>query len=98
MPASQHDGMGAIPYPGGVAFRVWAPFATAVAVQVTPSGSGQATIDLTSEENEFWSTDVPGLLPGARYVFVLQNGGSLSRLDPYGQQDTNSAGSSIVYD
>ena len=26
------DGMGAIPYPGGVTFRVWAPHATAVAV------------------------------------------------------------------
>jgi 1,4-alpha-glucan branching enzyme len=30
--AASHTGMGAIPYPGGVTFRVWSMFADAVSV------------------------------------------------------------------
>ena len=38
MSISIHAGMGAVPYDGGVAFRVWAPFASSVSVAGTFNG------------------------------------------------------------
>ena len=53
-------GMGTILYPGGVAFRVWAPFASNVfAAGAFNKWSGTAN-QFASEPDGYWSVDVPG--------------------------------------
>jgi 1,4-alpha-glucan branching enzyme len=95
---STHPGMGAIPYEGGVAFRVWAPHAERVAVGGTFNNWSDSAAPLASEGNGYWSADVPGATAGDEYKFVLFNGGqALWRIDPYAREVTNSAGNAIVY-
>ena len=84
--------MGAMPYGGGVTFRVWAPFAPSA--HVTGQWSETAT-PLASEGNGVWSADVPGATVGHEYRFVL---GPHSRIDPYARDVTNSVGNAIVVD
>jgi 1,4-alpha-glucan branching enzyme len=94
---SSHPGMGAIPYPGGTAFRVWAPHAEAVAVAGS-FGAGRPA-PLASEGNGYWSREVPGAGPGDRYRYLLTIGGEvLSRLDPYARMVTHSAGDAVIVD
>ncbi|MBN2114197.1 MAG: alpha amylase C-terminal domain-containing protein [Acidimicrobiia bacterium] len=89
--------MGAIPYPGGVAFRVWAPHAEAVSVVGTFSGGDCRP--LAAEGNGYWSADVPGAGPGDRYTYRITAGGEvLSRIDPYARLVTHSAGEAVVVD
>ena len=38
MASSIHSGMGALPYPGGASFRIWAPNALGVAVDGSFNG------------------------------------------------------------
>lgn len=94
--ASSRSGMGAIVYSGGVAFRVWAPFATSVAVAGEfNSWSGTAN-PLASEGNGYWSVDVSGASAGQYYKFVV-NGDSWKK-DPYSRKQEHSSGASIVYE
>ncbi len=99
---SPRPGMGAIPYPGGTTFRVWAPHATAVFVTGTfddwaadraalhPDGDGSSGT---------WSADIPGVGAGAEYRFTIRTGkGDLSKMDPYARHVTSSVGNGIVYD
>ncbi|MGH8910343.1 MAG: alpha-amylase family glycosyl hydrolase, partial [Egibacteraceae bacterium] len=71
---SAHGGMGAVVYEGGVAFRVWAPFAEAVWVTGEFNGWSGDDQPLASEGNGYWSADVPGVAVGSEYKFVLRNG------------------------
>jgi 1,4-alpha-glucan branching enzyme len=88
--------MGAVPYPGGTAFRVWAPHAEAV--EVVGSFPGGAA-PLAPEGGGYWSADVPGAGPGDRYRYRLTAGAEvLSRIDPYARMVTHSAGEGIVVD
>src|SRR5512133_1925452 len=97
--ASQRIGMGAVPYAGGVAFRVWAPHAGQVFVMGTFNGWSKSDTPLVSEGNGYWSADVPHARPGDEYRYLLRNGQQeLSRNDPYARQVTNSMGNSIVVD
>ena len=80
--------MGAIPYTGGVTFRVWAPFARAVGV-----AGASGTHPLAGEGNGFWSADVAGAAIGDEYKLVIDG---VPKKDPYGWEVTNSAGSSVV--
>ncbi|WP_207714310.1 hypothetical protein [Scytonema sp. UIC 10036] len=51
---SSRSGMGAIPYDGGTAFRVWAPFASSVSVAGSFNNWTQDENPLTSEGNGYW--------------------------------------------
>jgi 1,4-alpha-glucan branching enzyme len=98
---SDHQGMGALVHDGGCTFRVWAPFATAVAVRVWRSGA-ERRADLASEANPgHWSAFVPGVQAGDEYRFEIAPAGggpTFTRMDPYCRDATSSAGNSIVCD
>src|SRR5438045_1142817 len=101
MTASSRPGMGAVPYPGGVTFRVWAPFAAAVTVAGTFNGWNAAATALSAEGRGYWSTDVPVAAVNDHYKFVISNPGlpqPLWKNDPYARVLTNSVGDSIVAD
>ena len=72
--ASVHSGMGAIPYEGGAAFRVWAPFASAVHVAGTFNDWSESAHPLAGEGNGYWSIDIAGAKPGDQYKYVISNG------------------------
>jgi 1,4-alpha-glucan branching enzyme len=96
--ASSHGGMGAVPYDGGVAFRVWAPHAGQVSVAGDFNDWSEDATPLAHEGSGYWSTDVAGVKPGNEYRFVLgtQGGTVLWRNDPYARDVTSSVGNSIV--
>jgi 1,4-alpha-glucan branching enzyme len=99
--ASQRPGMGAVPYPGGVTFRVWAPFASGVAVAGSFNGWDAAAAPLAAETDGYWSLDVAGAALGDQYKFVITNAASGQaqwKNDPYARSMTNSVGNSIVAD
>lgn len=97
---SEHrPGMGAIPFIGGVAFRVWAPNASAVGVAGTFNGWDPNKSSLESEANGYWYGEVPMAKIGDEYKYAITNGGNtFHRIDPYARKVTNSVGNSIVYD
>jgi 1,4-alpha-glucan branching enzyme len=92
--------MGAIPHDKGVAFRVWAPHATAVAVTGGFNAWDAKKHAMTRENDEgYWYADVPGAKIGDEYRFVLTTAaGELSRIDPYAREVTNSVGNGVVHD
>lgn len=94
--------MGALPFAGGTAFRVWAPHAEAVFVTGDFDGwSGTATALARDGDGSSgtWSADVDGVGPGAEYRFTIRTpDGDLSRLDPRARQVTSSIGNAVVYD
>jgi 1,4-alpha-glucan branching enzyme len=94
-----HPGMGANPFEGGVAFRVWAPFADQVCVAGTFNDWNDSATPLTSEGNGVWSTDAGAARTGDQYKFVLRGKfieDKLFKNDPYARSLTNSVGNSIV--
>jgi 1,4-alpha-glucan branching enzyme len=94
---SGHAGMGAIPYRGGTAFRVWAPFADHVHVAGTFNDWSAQDAPLAHERDGYWSVDVAGAGPGDRYRYVIRNGAqTLWRIDPYALDVTSSVGDTIV--
>jgi 1,4-alpha-glucan branching enzyme len=102
--------MGALPHSGGVTFRVWAPHAEAVSVSGTFNDWDREGITLARDPpagapgapgswSGTWSVDVPGVMVGAEYRYLLQTpAGVLSRIDPYARQVTSSVGNAVVYD
>src|ERR1700749_1932255 len=77
VPASTRPYMGAIPYSDasgtGVTFRVWAPFASYVAVAGAFNGWRTSASPLYAEGNDFGSVDVPAATAGSQYKFVLSS-------------------------
>lgn len=71
--ASTLTGMGAIPYETGTAFRVWAPFASAVYVAGDFNNWSTSKNLLASENNGYWSVDVPEAKKGQKYRYVIQS-------------------------
>src|SRR4051794_34191496 len=101
MGVSAQQGMGAIPFQGGAGFRVWAPFASSVAVAGSFNDWSMVANPLTSEGNGNWPSDVPGAGIGAQYKFVLTTpfaSKPLWKNDPHARCLTNSAGNSVVSD
>jgi 1,4-alpha-glucan branching enzyme len=100
---STRAGMGSIPFPGGVTFRVWAPDASAVAVLLAQPGGGSSSVPLAAEAGGIWSADVEGVGAGQQYQYVLTTSAALRpKVDPYarnmvdgGSKDANAA---VVYD
>ena len=91
--------MGANPFAGGVAFRVWAPFAVEVCAAGTFNGWHPSSVALASEGNGYWSCDVAGARVGDEYKFIIINPGDGVRRwknDPYARSLTNSVGNSVI--
>lgn len=96
---SSRLGMGAIPYQGGVAFRVWAPDVQAVSVVGDFNGWLPGATPLQPELNGFWSADVIGASVGQHYKFSLQERiGIVFKNDPYARDVSSSNGNSIIAD
>ncbi len=96
---SVHSGMGAIPYPGGTAFRVWAPHAEQVYVVGGFNQWSTTANPLGREESGYWSVDVPGARAGDPYRYLLACGAEeLWRIDPYAKEVTSSVGNAVIHD
>ncbi len=101
---STRPGMGNIVFPGGTAFRVWAPFASQVQVAFYNDRDQNNTrpsslLELAPENNGYWSTDIADILPDRLYRYQIKNrdtGEIFYKIDPYAQQITNSIGKSMV--
>ena len=97
--AIKDPGMGAIPGATGVTFRVWAPHTEKAYVTGAFNDWSKTSTPLASEQNGYWSTNVPAAKTGDQYKYLLHGpGGSLSRIDPYARKVTNSVGNGVVYD
>jgi 1,4-alpha-glucan branching enzyme len=93
------QGMGAIPHPGGVAFRVWAPHAQQVSVIGSFNGWGSDKHPMQAEENGYWYADAADAHVGDQYKFLLSTAqGEFKRIDPYAREVTSSAGNAIIHD
>ena len=68
---SQQKGMGAIPFIGGVAFRVWAPFASKIYVSGTFNNWSMTKHPLDSEGNGYWSGDIAEAKSQDEYRYVI---------------------------
>jgi 1,4-alpha-glucan branching enzyme len=87
--------VGAIVQRSGVSFRVWAPFASAVAV--TGSFNDWSETPLASENDGYWWVFVRGARPGQEYKFVIYNGEQkYLRNDPRALHFTTSSGNSVI--
>ena len=97
MRGSVQEGMGALPQPDGVTFRVWAPHADAVFVTGSFNDWSENATPMSPEANGTWFADVAVAKAGDEYRFLIHNGAArLSRIDPYARAVTSSVGNSIV--
>jgi 1,4-alpha-glucan branching enzyme len=97
-PASR-PGMGAVLHADGVAFRVWAPHASAVTVAGDFNDWSTDRHPLAQEGGGYWSGEVEGATAGDGYRFVIDGpAGRLWKKDPYGRDVEHSNGNSIVTD
>jgi len=89
--------VGAIVRRDGVSFRVWAPFASAVAV--TGSFNDWQELPMQAEGDGYWMVLATGAQAGQEYRYLVTNGDRhLSKNDPRALQVTTSAGNSVVVD
>jgi 1,4-alpha-glucan branching enzyme len=97
--SSSKPGMGSLPFPGGAAFRVWAPYAEAVAVVGDFNNWSDESDRLSHEGGGYWSGEVPDAQAGQRYRYVIWNGSQrLERKDPYARDVDHSNGPSVIVD
>ena len=91
--------MGATPYSdangSGVRFRVWAPFAGAVAVAGEFNGWSTSADPLFSEGNDYWSVDLASAGVDDQYKFVVSTAGPPWRLDPYARSIIHDANGNL---
>lgn len=97
---TNYPGMGTIIIPGGVAFRVWAPFATEIFAAGTFNQWSESANPFASEGNGYWSVEVPGAKIGDEYQFVIRNGTQppIWHRNPYASEMVNSSGNAIIHD
>ncbi len=96
---SPRPGMGSLVYPGGAAFRVWAPFAARVSVAGSFNAWDPQANPLASEGNGYWSVDVPGVKIGHQYKLVIEHDDQiLWRINPYAREVVSSVGNAIIHD
>src|SRR5687768_8506892 len=96
---SQRQGMGTILFPGGAAFRVWAPFADSVSVAGDFNNHSDTADPLARESNGYWSADIIGPAVGHQYLFIIQNGNqTLRRRNPYASEVVHSAHKGVIHD
>src|SRR5687767_14300406 len=90
-------GMGSLPFPGGVAFRVWAPHADDIAVVGDFNDWADDRDRLVREGGGYWSGEVRGAQAGQRYGYIVWNGSQrLERKDPYARDVDHSNGPSVI--
>jgi 1,4-alpha-glucan branching enzyme len=91
--------MGALPQDRGVSFRVWAPHATAVHVVGSFNKWRKDATPLAAESNGYWFGHAAKAAPGDEYRYRLTTPeGTLSKIDPFARQVTNSVGNGVIYD
>jgi 1,4-alpha-glucan branching enzyme len=93
-------GMGTILFPGGVAFRVWAPFASTVFAAGDFNQWSTTATPFASEGNGYWSTEIPGAKIGQQYKFVIVDHAQnvMWRMNPYASEVVSSAGNARIHD
>ncbi|WP_216904173.1 alpha-amylase family glycosyl hydrolase [Synechococcus sp. CCY 9618] len=91
--------MGSILFPQGVAFRLWAPHAEQVSVVGSFNGWDGAVNPMTPEDRGYWYANVEGAGVGDHYKYQLvTDSGTITRIDPYAREVTNSVGCAVVHD
>ncbi|HEX7259441.1 MAG TPA: alpha-amylase family glycosyl hydrolase [Candidatus Saccharimonadia bacterium] len=91
--------VGATVHKDGVTFRVWAPFASSVAVTGSFNDWSPNADPLTSENDGYWATTVGHAQIGQEYNFIIRNGDrELQRNDPRALQLTASGDASLIID
>lgn len=99
IPEVAQTGMGALPHANGVAFRVWAPHASAVYVTGTFNEWSPGSNRMANEEAGYWYADIATAKIGDEYRYRIVNGDrTFLRIDPYARQVTSSIGNSVVHD
>jgi 1,4-alpha-glucan branching enzyme len=97
--AGTQSGMGAVSGAGGVTFRVWAPFATAVHVGGDFNDWSVDSTPLVLEQDGYWSCDSPSARPGSLYKFIIEGtNGKQWKIDPYAARLDATATNCIVDD
>lgn len=98
--STAHHGMGTIRFPGGIAFRVRAPFASEVFVAGTFNHWSESVNPFRHEGNGYWYTEVPEANIGDEYKFVIRNGEQwpIWRNNPYASEMVHSAGNAVIHD
>jgi len=96
--AGAQSGMGAIPFKGGTAFRVWALHAESVSVIGTFNSFKDDADHLKSEGNGYWYGEAGQAKAGDEYKYIIRNGDKvLTRVDPYAREVTHSVGNGVIY-
>lgn len=95
-----YPGMGTILIPGGIVFRVWAPFASAVFAAGTFNQWSETAHPFVREGNGYWSVEVPGAKIGDEYQFVIRYRDQplLWHNNPYASEVVNSSGNAVIHD
>ena len=70
--AGAQSGMGAIPFKGGTAFRVWAPHAESVSVIGTFNSFKDDADHLKSEGNGYWYGEAGQAKAGDEYKYIIE--------------------------
>lgn len=92
------DGMGALPYDGGTAFRVWAPHADQVSIKGDFNWWSDSWTPMRHEGWGYWYGTVAGLEPGAHYKYHIDNAWMhFDRGDPYAARVDPGTGNSVVH-
>lgn len=91
---STRPGAGAVPYPGGTMFRVWAPNAASVNVAGTFNGWSTTSHPLADEGGGWWSVDITGANVYDQYKYVMS--GNHWRVDPRARDVVSSVGNGII--
>lgn len=97
---ASHAGMGAIPFDGGVTFRVWSKFGDSVSVVGDFNGWTAGTTPMARDgESDYWSVDVVGATAGQAYRFHIpyaaDPGRIADRVDPYASSIEETAGADM---
>jgi len=95
--------LGATVHPGGVAFRVWAPYADSVAVRINEGNAVAMAREPGNSDlaDAIWSGEVPGAKAGDRYKYVIRCKGNEGEfIDPRGLEltDYTPGASSVIVD
>jgi 1,4-alpha-glucan branching enzyme len=89
--------VGAIVHKSGVSFRVWAPFASSVAITGTFNNWQLTALD--GEGDGYWAALIKKAKAGQEYKYVLMHGDQITeKNDPRALQLTTAAGNSVVVD